>query len=278
MPWFESADLTTIHFQDWGRGAPVVFVSGWGLSCEMWQYQMAALVDHGVRTIAYDRRGHGRSDRPGRGYDYDTLSDDLACLLEHLDLRDVTLVGHSMGDGEIVRYLSRHGEHRVSKIVLVAPIGPLPVATDNNPGGINRALIESVRNGWKQDFTAWLDANADAYVGKGLPGCNVSDGLVEWTKRDLMRTSLRAIIDCNRTAVETDRRDDARCVRVPTLIIHGDHDASMPAALSGQVYAELVVGSTFKLYEHAPHGLYLTHHARLASDLLAFRHSGELAA
>ena len=118
---------------------------------------------------------------PGGGYDYDTLSDDLACLLEHLDLRGVTLVSHSMGDGEIVRYLSRHGEHRVAKVLLVAPLGPFPLAADDNPGGFELAVIESVRNGWKQDFSAWLDANEDAYVGKGLSGCNVPRGLVDWT-------------------------------------------------------------------------------------------------
>lgn len=183
-----------------------------------------------------------------------------------------------MGEGEVVRYLSRHGEDRVSKIVLVAPIGPFPLATDDNPGGIELAVIEEVRNRWKQDFTSWLEANEAAYVGKGLPGCNVSQGLVEWTKRDLLRTSLRALIECNRTATETDRRTDGRHIQLPTLIIQGDHDASMPAALSGEIYAELIAGSTFKLYTQAPHGLYLTHARQLTSDLLGFVTAGELEA
>lgn len=270
MPAHTTIDGTTLHYQDWGDGPPVVFLGSWALSSKMWQHQRIALVERGLRGIAYDRRGHGRSDQPGYGYDYDTLADDLAGLVEALDLHGVTLVGHSMAGGEIVRYLTRHGHDRVARIALVSPFGPFPLRTDDNPNGVDGATFEAVRESWKRDFPAWMDANADAYVGKGLPGCDVSDGLVAWTKQDMLQTSLLAILECNRTGVETDLRIEMTKVSVPTLIIHGTHDMSIPAELSGQVCAELIPASTFELYENAPHGLYLTHRDRLTEDLARF--------
>ena len=270
MPYYETVDHVGLCYQDWGAGDPVVFVSAWGLSSRMWQYQMIALVDQGLRTVAYDRRGHGRSDQPGRGYDYDTLADDLAGLIETLGLEGVTLVGHSMGCGEIVRYLSRHGDHRVAKVVLVSPLGPFPLRADDNPRGFDPAVVETVRATWKRDFTAWVDAGIDCYIGKGLPGCEVSEGLIDWTRQDMLQASLLALLECNRTGVETDLRMEMTKIAVPSLIIQGDHDDSIPVELSGQVCAELVRGSTFRLYEDAPHGLYLTHRDRLTADLLSF--------
>jgi non-heme chloroperoxidase len=270
MPYIETTDHVRIYYQDWGSGQPVVFVSSWGLSSKMWQYQMINLIDHGLRCIAYDRRGHGRSDQPSGGYDYDTLADDLAGLLDTLGLEDVTLVGHSMGGGEIVRCLTRHGDDRVAKAVLVSPLGPFPLRSDDNPGGFDPAIVEAVRSGWKQDFGAWMDAGTDGYVGKGLPGCDVSLSLVDWTRQDMLQSSLLALIECNRTGVETDLRMEMTKVAVPTLIIQGDHDVSIPAELSGQVCAALIPGSTFTLYENAPHGLYLSHRDRLTGDLLSF--------
>lgn len=270
MPFFKTTDNTELHFIDWGAGEPVVFVSAWGLSCRMWQYQMTQVVDFGRRTVTYDRRGHGRSEDPGRGYDYDQLSDDLASLLNHLDLWNATLVSHSMGEGEIVRYLSRYGSNRIARVALISPLGPLPVAADDNPVGLDRDVIDSVRNSWKLDFPSWLDANQDSYVGKGLPGCNVSDGLVDWTKRDLLQTSLMALIECNRTGMETDRRTEMQRIDVPTLIIQGDHDASIPIELSGKVCAQLIPGAVLRTYANAPHGLYLSHANRLTGDLVGF--------
>jgi len=270
MPTFHANDQTPIHFEDWGDGPPIVFVSAWALSSKMWQYQMVTLADQGFRTIAYDRRGHGRSGRPGSGYDYDTLADDLAALMDHLDLDGVTLVSYSMGEGEAVRYLTRHGDRRVAGLVLTCPVGPLPIRTDNNPNGVDPALLAAVREGWKKDFTAWMDASQDGYFGSGLPGCAVSPGIVEWTRLDMMDTSLRAVIEFNKTGTQTDRRADMAAIRVPTLIIHGDQDRSIPVQLSGQVAAGLIPGSVLTVYENAPHGLYATHRDRLTSDILEF--------
>jgi len=270
MPYIETVDHVRLHYQDWGSGQPVVFVSSWGLSSRMWQYQMVNLIEHKLRCVAYDRRGHGRSDQPGRGYDYDTLADDLAGLLDTLDVERATLVGHSMGGGEIVRYLTRHGDDRVAKVVLVSPLGPFPLRSDDNPQGFDPAVVEAVRAGWKRDFAAWMSAGANGYVGTGLPGCDVSAELIDWTKQDMLQASLLALIECNRMGVETDLRMEMGKIAVPTLIIQGDHDASIPVELSGQVCAALIPGSTFTLYENAPHGLYLSHGDRLAGDLLNF--------
>jgi non-heme chloroperoxidase len=231
---------------------------------------MAALVDQGFRTVAYDRRGHGRSGRPGSGYDYDTLADDLAALVQHLNLEDITLVTYSMGEGEAVRYLSRHGDGRVAKLILTCPAGPLPMRSDDNPNGADPEVLEAVRESWKQDFTAWMDAAQDGFFGVGLPGCDVSPGIVEWTRSDMMATSLAALIAFYRTGTETDRRQDMEAVRSPTLIIQGDHDQSIPIELSGQVAAGLISGSELRVYENAPHALYLTHRDRLTADILEF--------
>jgi non-heme chloroperoxidase len=270
MPLIESTDHTLIHYEDWGDGPPIVFVAAWGMSSRMWQYHMVTLADLGFRTVAYDRRGHGRSDRPGSGYDYDTLADDLAAIIDHLDLREITLVTHSMGEGEAVRYLKRHGDERVAKLILASPAGPLPLRTEDNPQGFDPALIEAVRESWKQDFPAWIEANLDGFIGTGLPGCTVSPGLVDWSRRDLLDTSLRAIIEFNKTGTQTDRRPDMAAVRIPTLIIQGDHDQSIPLELSGQVCARLIAGSVLRVYENAPHGLYLTHRDRLTADIVEF--------
>jgi non-heme chloroperoxidase len=182
----------------------------------------------------------------------------------------VTLVGHSSGCGEAIRYLTRHGDDRIANVAFVAPLGPFPLRADDNPIGLDPALVEAVRASWKQDFPAWMDAGGDGYVGRGLPGCNVSDGLVEWTKSDMLQTSLLAAIEFNRTSVETDLRPELTKISVPTLIIQGDHDMSIPLELSGRVCAELINGAELIVYENAPHGLYLTHRDRLNEDLLRF--------
>jgi pimeloyl-ACP methyl ester carboxylesterase len=270
MPTFQTNDQTPIHYEDWGDGPPIVFVAAWALSSKMWQYQMATLVDQGFRTIAYDRRGHGRSGRPGAGYDYDTLAGDLAALMEHLDLDGVTLVTYSMGEGEAVRYLTRHGDGRVAKLILACPAGPLPMRTDDNPNGADPALLAAVRDSWKRDFTAWMDANQDGFFGTGLAGCSVSPGIVEGTRLDMMDSSLLALIEFYKTGTQTDRRAEMVAVRIPTLIIQGDHDQSIPVELSGQVAAGLISGSVLTVYQNAPHGLYLTHRDRLTADILEF--------
>lgn len=270
MPFVETHDRTRLFYRDWGEGKPVLFVSSWALSSEMWQYQMVNLTGHGLRCIAYDRRSHGRSDDPGRGFDYDTLADDLAALIAYLDLHDVTLVGHSMGGGEVVRYLTRHGSERVAGIVLLAATLPFPLKTADNPGGLDGSMVEKVRASWTEDFTRWVDANRGPFFGEGLPGCDVSASTQDWLIRQLLGASLQALVECNRAVVETDFRAELRSIGVPTLIVHGDTDASAPIDMTGRRSAALIPGSRLVVYENAPHALFLTHRERLNHDLLGF--------
>lgn len=269
MPFLD-ANGTTLFYRDWGAGRPVLFCAASTVtSCEF-QYQMVHMVDNGFRAISYDRRGHGRSDDPGTGYDYDTLSDDLGALIEHLDLRELTLVGHSMAGGEIIRYLTRYGAERVSRIVLVAATLPLLVQTPTNPDGVDPGILAAVRAGWRRDFGEWLNAQEGPYFGDGLPGNAVSRASRDWTRNDILLTSLQAIIECQRTNTETDFRAEMPNITVPTLIIHGDHDAGLPLEMTARRQAELLPNSRLEIYENAPHGLYLTHGDRLNDDLLAF--------
>jgi non-heme chloroperoxidase len=262
MPYTTTSDGTSLFYRDWGTGEPVLFCPAWGLSSVEFQYQMTHLVDNGLRAVSFDRRGHGRSDDPGRGYDFDTLADDLAAVIEHLDLHGVTLVGHSMAGGEIVRYLTRHGAERVRRVALIGAVLPSL--------GVDPADAEAVRRSWRRDFGAWLADNADAYLGVGLPGCEVSPLLRTWTLNDLLSTSLQAAIACNEALTAADFTAELRMIEVPTLIIHGDHDASIPVEIGGYRQAELIGDSKLVVYENAPHGLYLTHVERLNRDLLEF--------
>jgi non-heme chloroperoxidase len=270
MPYFDGHDGTRLFYKDWGHGQPVVFLASAAVSSDIWQYQMAQLAVQGFRCIGYDRRGHGRSDDPGRGYDYDSLADDLAALVDRLDLRNMTLVGHSMAGGEIVRYLSRHGDERVASVVLVSAMLPFPVRTRDNPDGIDGTLVERVRDGWYRDYAAWYLQAAPAFFGDDLSGCHVSDGLKQWTINDMADTSLQAAIECNHAIFETDFSAEMRTVRVPTLIIHGDHDATISMENSARRSVQLVAGSVLKVYANGSHGLYFTHMDQLEQDLLRF--------
>lgn len=270
MPYFETKDSTRLYYKDWGSGKPVVFISGWALSSEMWNYQMIDLSARGLRCIAYDRRGHGRSDDPGQGYNYDTLADDLASLLEYLDLHGVMLVAHSMGSGELVRYLTHYGSGRIERCVFIGTALPFPLKTEDNPDGIDRTLIEKSRAMWRKDYPLWLQENAGPYFGEGLPDCSVSSEITEWTKSDMHQTSLKAVLDCNLTLIETDFRSELRDISLPTLIIHGDKDRSFPVEISGMKAAQLLPHHRFILYANAPHGLYITHMERVNNDLLTF--------
>lgn len=270
MPYVDGPDRPALFYRDWGSGRPVVFCSAWSCTSVQLQYQMIFLAERGLRVIAYDRRGHGRSDDPGTGYDYDTLSDDLAALIDHLDLTDVTLVGHSMAGGEIVRYLTRHGRERVAGIVLLAATLPLPIRTETNPDGVDPALYAAARDAWREDYGAWLAANAGPYFGEGLAGCAVSQAIQDWTIQDMQTASLHAIIACNHACTETDFRTEMAAVDVPALIIQGDADASIGIEISGRKQHEILPDSRLLVYADAPHGLYLTHRDRLNTDLLDF--------
>lgn len=270
MPFLPTTDNAELFYRDWGDGAPVLFCAAWALSSVAWQYQMIAVADSGRRAVSYDRRGHGRSDDPGRGYDYDTLADDLAAVIDHLDVRGVTLVAHSMGSGEAVRYLTRYGDDRVDRLVLLAPTTPFLLRTPDNPGGVDGEMFAQRRAEWRRDFAAWVAGNEGPYFGEGLPGCSVSPLLREWTKSDMLSTTLQAAIDFQRSGAETDFRAELSRLSVPTLIIQGDADASAPLPLTGSPTAAMVPNCRLVVYENAPHGLYLTHRDRLNRDLLAF--------
>jgi non-heme chloroperoxidase len=259
-------DGARLFVRDWGAGEPVVFLAGWSLPSDMWAYQMAPLCDAGFRCIAYDRRGHGRSEDPGRGYDYDTLADDLGQVLDRLDLRGVTLVAHSMSGGEAVRYLSRHGKAgRVKKVLFLAPTLPFLTQTPDNPMGVPAAALDQVRNTFMADFPKWIEDNSAPFV---LP--QTSDPMRTWIKAMMLQTSMKAVLDCNRAMVAADFRPELARLAVPSLVIHGDKDASAPLEITGKRAAALIPGGQLKIYEGAPHGLFVTHASQLNADIEAF--------
>lgn len=265
MPFISAGDGTPLFYKDWGAGKPIVFVSSWGMNSDLWQYQMVPMVSQGFRCVAYDRRGHGRSAQPSQGYDYDTLSDDLAAVIEYLDLSQVVLVGHSMGGGEIVRYLSRHGADRVDRIVLVAPTTPFLLQTPTNPDGVPREAFDQVRAGWLKDYPIWLAENVRSFF-----VADTSQAMMDWAIRSMTQSSLKALLDCNQAIIETDFRAELPSIRVPALIIQGDTDVSTPLDLTGRKTVKFIPGAQLKVYEGAPHGLMFTHMDRLNSDLIAF--------
>ncbi|APA99318.1 alpha/beta fold hydrolase [Nocardia seriolae] len=270
MPFIDTRSGTSPFYRDWGTGRPVVFYSAWGMDSTEPRTVMADLVAHGYRAIAVDRRGHGRSDDPGHGYDYDTLADDLSDVLDELNVHGATMVGYSMGGGEIVRYLTRHGSARVDRIALVAAALPFLMRTTDNPHGVPVEAADALRDSRRHGLDTWLLDNADPYIGAGLPGCEVSQATRDRVLTLILGTSPHAAIECNRAVVETDFRAELPRITVPVLIVHGDTDASVSLELGGRKQAVLIPGSELVVYENVPHALYLTHGPRLAADLLAF--------
>lgn len=269
MPFLET-NGTRLHYQDWGAGRPVVFIHGWAIGGGSWEYQALPLADQSLRCITYDQRGCGQSDDPGGGHDYDTLSDDLAALIEHLDLRGAVLVGHSMGGGVIARYLSRHGAGRVARIALAATTTPFPMKTVDNPDGFDVSALEDALARMRQDRALYVADIASGFFGAGLPGCSASPEMTQWGISLTMQASPKASVEMLRTSFSTDQRADLGAVTVPTLVLHGDMDQSCPLDLTGRETARLISDSRLAVYEGAPHGFLLTHKDRFNSDLLAF--------
>jgi non-heme chloroperoxidase len=265
QPYIETSDGTALFYQDWGEGKSILFISSMCLNSQIWQYNMLPLSDRGFRCVAYDRRGHGRSMQPGRGYDYDTLADDLACVVNQLDLRAVTLVGHSMGAGEIVRYMSRHGAGRVARIVLVAPGLPFMSKTPDNPEAQERTVSEQTFASWYRDYPNWIFSGARSFV---MP--ETSDGQLEWIESMCMQVSLKAVVDCYHAVLETDFRREVAAITLPTMIVQGDKDTAAPIDFTGRRTAHLIKGSLFKVYSGAPHGLIVTHAEQFNNDLAQF--------
>jgi non-heme chloroperoxidase len=267
-PFIETSGGVGLFHRDWGTGRPIVFLAPWGQHSDWWEYQMAYLAGHGLRCIGIDRRGHGRSAEPGGGYEFDTLADDLSAVIEQLDLRGAVLVGQSMGCGEIVRYLSRHGARRIARIVMVAPITPLLLKTADNPDGMDSSYLEKVREALSTDRPHVIAGAAPGFF--GAPKNSVSAEMMEWWTQMLLQCPLKVLLELQRVFSETDFRSELRTISVPTLIIHGDRDTSTPIDLTGRKTASLIPGSELKVYEDAAHGLPITHMDRLNHDLLAF--------
>ncbi len=270
MPYIKAQDELGLFYKDWGTGRPVVFIHGWPLNADMWEYQMTPMVRQGYRCIAYDRRGFGRSEQPASGYDYDVFADDLKALLDALDLHDVTLVGFSMGGGEIARYLSRHGTSRIARVALVASVVPLLLKRPDHPDGVEREVFDQIVAGLEADRPAFLGGFAKSFFGAGLLSAPVSSGILEWSLWMAMQASPIATIDCVRAFSETDFRPDLAAFTVPTLVIHGDADRTVPPGITGRAAAAAIAGCVYQEYAGAPHGLFMTEKDRLVADLLAF--------
>jgi non-heme chloroperoxidase len=259
-----------LYYTDQGEGRPVVLIHGWPLSGRSWEAQVPALIEAGYRVISYDRRGFGQSSEPWHGYDYDTLAADLAALVDHLDLRDAVLIGFSMGGGEVVRYLSRYGADRVSKIVLASAVPPyLFKSDDNRDGGVDDDLVEGMIGGIKQDRMAFFDEFLDNYFSAGKTR-KVSPQQKAYAMSQLAVASPKATVDCVTAFSRTDFRDDLSKVTVPTLVIHGDSDNIVPIEVSGQRTAASIPGSVLVVLEDGPHGILVSHAAEWNAAVLEF--------
>ena len=271
MPTVTTADGTEIYYKDWGEGQPVVLSHGWPLNADSWEAQQLYLAENGFRAIAHDRRGHGRSAQVWDGNDMDHYADDLAALIEALDLRDVILIGFSTGGGEVTRYIGRHGTARVAKLVLVSAVPPFMLRTVDNPGGVPIEVFDAIRAGSLADRSQTYKDLADGpFFGNNREGANVSRGIRDAFWLQGLQSGHKNAYDSIAAFSATDMREDLRRVDVPTLVIHGDDDQVVPFAVGGQASAALVEGARLKVYPGAPHGITDTHKDQLSADLLAF--------
>ncbi|MDQ6685745.1 MAG: alpha/beta hydrolase [Pseudomonadota bacterium] len=270
MPYITTDDNTELFVKDWGKGRPVVLLHGWPLSSDTFDDLAMAIANAGMRAISYDRRGFGRSGQPWAGYDYNTLADDLATVIEVSDASDATLVGFSMGGGEVARYLSRHGTARVRQAVLIASVVPYMLKTPDNPNGVPGEVFEKMAQAISEDRAKFWASFAKDFYGVGLVSHPVSDEVVEWTRDLAMKAGLKATLACANSFATTDFRADLAAFTVPTLIIHGSGDKTVPIDASARAAAAGIRGATLLEYDGAPHGLLASHKAQLALDVLRF--------
>jgi non-heme chloroperoxidase len=270
MAMLTTKDGERIYYKDWGAGQPIVFSHGWPLCADAWEDQMFFLSRNGYRCIAHDRRGHGRSSQPSKGNDMDTYADDLAQLVEKLDLRDAILVGHSTGGGEVARYIGRHGTSRVAKAVLVSAIPPLMLQTKDNPRGTPMKIFDEIRAGLVADRAQYFKEFAKPFFGANRAGHKVSQGLLDSFWRQSMMCGFIGVYECVKAFAETDMTEDLKKFDVPTLILHGDDDQIVPIQAAALLSSKLVKGALLKIYPGAPHGCPSTLKEQIDQDLLEF--------
>ena len=265
-----TADKTTLYLKDWGSGPPVILLAGWPLSADSWDDQALVLAGSGFRVLAYDRRGFGRSSQPWGGYDYDTLSDDLATVIRQTGVENATLVGFSMGGGEVARYMSRHGGHGIAKAALVSSIVPYLLKTDSNPAGVAQSAFDDRMAQLREDRARLFPDFFKTFFGVSLLSQPVSSEVIDWARNQAMQASLRATLECVQAFSSTDFRGELASFNLPTLIIHGTADANVPIDASARAAHAGIAQSTLIEYDGAPHGLFATHKERLSRDLLDF--------
>jgi non-heme chloroperoxidase len=274
MSTFVSRDGAQIFYKDWGSGQPVVFSHGWPLSADAWDPQMMFLAERGHRVIAHDRRGHGRSSQTWTGNDMDTWADDLALLMESLDLHEVVLVGHSTGGGEVVRCIGRHGTVRVSKVVLLSAVPPLMLRTQGNPAGLPMEVFDELRERTLGDRSQFFQELAVPFYGYNRSHAQYSQGVVDAFWLQGMQASIKAAVDCIAQFSETDFTEDLKRLDVPTLVAHGDDDQIVPISASALRTADMVEDAVLKIYRGGPHGIATIHPDAVNADLLSFIRSG----
>lgn len=270
MPYATTQDKTRLYYKDWGTGRPVILIHGWPLSADAWDDQALEIARAGFRAIAYDRRGFGRSEQPYGGYDYDTLADDLSAIIAETGATDAALVGFSMGGGEIARYMSRHSGKNVSQTILISTVLPYMAKNESNPEGVDPSVLQTMLKGLTEDRAGFFGSFFKSFYGVGLVSHPVSSEVIDWSRQVAMQASLKATLDCAHSFFETDFRNDLAAFKVPTLIIHGTSDATVPIDASSRRTVKAIANAQLLEYDGGPHGLPASHKVKLASDIVDF--------
>ncbi len=270
MPFIETQDGTQIFYNDWGHGRPIVLIHGWPLNSDMWEYQAQFLANNGHRVITYDRRGFGRSGQPWSGYDYDTLASDLNDLLEKLRIQDAVVVGFSMGGGELARYLTRHDKTRIGRAVLLSAVTPFLLKTPDHEAGVDPSVFDQMISGLLADRPHFLATFGKSFFGAGLLNFSISSEILQWALGMALQGSARATVECVRSFSQTDFRADMASFTMPTLVLHGNADQTVPVDVSGRVSAEMILNAEFREYAGAPHATFFTEKDRVNEDILNF--------
>ena len=276
MPTITTKDGTEIYYKDWGAGHPIVFSHGWPLSADAWEDQMLYLASNGYRCIAHDRRGHGRSSQPWNGNDMDTYADDLAALMEKLDIKDAIHVGHSTGGGEVARYIGRHGTKRAAKAVLIGAVPPIMLKSKNNPVGLPLDVFDGIRKNVQADRSQFFKDLSAPFYGANRPHSKVSQGLRDSFWLQGMMAGHKAVYDCIKQFSETDFTEDLKKMTIPTLVLHGDDDQIVPVEGAAMLTIKLLPQGQLKIYKGAPHGMCSTLKDEINADLLSFAKTGKI--